>query len=290
MCCPRDNYHPAPSDKHLGHRQVSQAFANYILHSPILHRHSSRYQSSSPQQDTKPLDIYIAHVIHASKVPEIVPYTALYLLASISQSCQCRIPHIKAKSDYALSRPSKFSHLLSRVTTRPPIVSQIAGKSNWDDRHFFIGAFYLAILAYKPVFHEENHKELPFWKMISVSKIEEEEIGDISTAFKHCMSDELENTIRAMLWDKFVINVSEFDCPFAVARQRRLSESSDSESENELNAIGKKRKLSLKGSISSFWKLGEKASSGSTAVDSKPEGSVDCGPHSISDESWYSDW
>jgi hypothetical protein len=144
-----------------------------------------------------------------------------------------------------------------------------------------MGAFYLAILAFKPVFYRDHRKELPpYQNMISVCEISEEEIGEVSTAFKQCINSELQNTIHAMLWDKFVISVSEFDCPFALASQKRLVKAYEDGTETR-----QERRLSLKESIGSFWKSGEKTSS-SVLSDSKPQGSVDCGPNSVSDESW----
>jgi hypothetical protein len=118
--------------------------------------------------------------------------------------------------------------------------------------------------------------------MILVCGIEEEDIGDVSTAFKQCVSYELRTAIDSMLYDKFVINVSEFDCPFALARQRRLSKTED-ENENE-NEKGQKKRVGLKRSISSFWKPREKA----TPVESsEPEWSVNCGPNTGSADSYY---
>jgi hypothetical protein len=151
-------------------------------------------------------------------------------------------------------------------------------KSHWNERHIFIGAFYLAILAYRPVFYDEYHKELPYGNMILVCGLEEEDIGDVSTAFKQRVSYELRTAIDLMLYDKFVIIVSEFDCPFALARQRRLSKTED---ENEK---GQKKRVGLKRSISSFWKPREKA----TPVESsEPEWSVNCGPNTGSADSYY---
>ncbi|XP_006462199.1 hypothetical protein AGABI2DRAFT_179059 [Agaricus bisporus var. bisporus H97] len=274
MCCPNDGYRPERDDKYLGHRLVGQKFANYITRSPTLHRPSSRSPRSSPETGL-PLDLYIARTIHASRVPDIVAYTALYLLASISQVCQCKVPHDEDKSTYNHSTPSKLSHTLSRAVTRTPFSRAI--KPHWGERHFFMGAFFLALSAYKPVFEKEFNKELRCWRMVGASEVSQEEVVEVSEAFKQCMSKELETAVKSMMWDKFVINVSEFDCPHARARERRLSNVEEEEEEEDEKS--KKKRMGLKRSISSFWKPREKVI---------PVGdSCDCGPYKKSGVSGF---
>ncbi|EKM82405.1 hypothetical protein AGABI1DRAFT_104403 [Agaricus bisporus var. burnettii JB137-S8] len=238
---------PVRSEEYLSHQHVGHKVANYIARSPTLHRRSSRSPSSSPEPE-EPFDLYIARVVHASTVPDIVAYTALSLLTSISQAPQCKVPHDERKSKYGLSSPSKSSPTSSGAvarTTFPRII-----KPHWDERHFFMGAFYLAIMAYKPVFDEEHHKELSYQSMIGVSGIEEEEIEDVSNAFKQCMNHEHETAVNSMLRDEFVIHVSEVNGPYACGRQIRWPNVEDG-NENEKS---EKKRFGFKRSISSFWK------------------------------------
>jgi hypothetical protein len=123
----------------------------------------------------------------------------------------------------------------------------------WSDRHVFVGAFFFALATYKGILSDRNGEELPCWsKLPLLFGIPEGEIMKVTVDFRPYFTSELQMAIKSMMEDEHVRDIVEIDCPFVLARRQRLSKAEDAKEKSQ------KRKLSLKESIGSVWKLQRK--------------------------------
>ncbi|XP_006457876.1 hypothetical protein AGABI2DRAFT_176439 [Agaricus bisporus var. bisporus H97] len=243
------------NDKYMGYRAAAQKLANYITLSPTLPHRPTVYYPTTLGEPEVPLEVYIARIISACRVPDIVAHAALYLLSSIAQAGQPQVPHGENKWNYAVSSPTKFPRVLFRAVIGTPFSRAV--KSDWDEQHLFIGAFNLAMTAYKPIFEEQRLKKFYPRRISDFCGVPEVVIEDISATFKKCVSYELETVVDAMLRQDFVLDLSELDCPLVLARQRQSPKPKDGNGNG--NEKDQKKRMSLKRSIDSLWKSREKA-------------------------------
>lgn len=93
------------------------------------------------------------------------------------------------------------------------------------------------------------------WQVLpEIAGLSSEEIGKISRAFDKGISPDLRAKVDKMLQKRDFRKMTEVICPFMTDRRRRLSQAAEVAKDN-----GQKRRISLKRSVSSFWKSSGKA-------------------------------
>ncbi|KXN91803.1 hypothetical protein AN958_11953 [Leucoagaricus sp. SymC.cos] len=216
----------------MGHGPIAQAITKFITTTPSLKCRSATPTFTSSSTNVRlstvqeSLDLYAARIIHRCQVPQIVPYTALYLLISISRSCSCRRPSTSSSSSVdsfdepSVKIPSSFSHCLSQAFTRSPL-SRVR-KSHWTGHHLFLGTFLVALRAY---INTEEHEEIPDEGTLSdISGFPMDELEELGSTIFGCMGLEAKLTIETMIERSQFRDLSEIECAHAIMRRRQLAE------------------------------------------------------------------
>ncbi|KAF5351023.1 hypothetical protein D9756_008216 [Leucocoprinus leucothites] len=198
-------------DPYFGHQAISLAIANFINHTSILRARSSTTST--------PLDLKIAQIIDDCRVPNIVPYAALYLLAAISRTCTCgkrtassdELPY-DDDDDESPKSPSVLSHRLSQMTTRSPL-SRVR-KSHWSGYHLLIGTLLVSLRVYQPSFLPETLSE--------ISGIPPTELESLHAAALGCMDKDTELALGWMIKESEFRSLNDVECPVVVMRRKRL--------------------------------------------------------------------
>ncbi|KAF5350961.1 hypothetical protein D9756_008236 [Leucocoprinus leucothites] len=210
----------ASGDPYFGHQAISQAVSKYIKSNPALQRRRS--PSTGPL--SAPLDLYVARIIHETQVPNIVPYTALYLLASVSRTCRCGKKSSPTSefddSSYdencqGISKPpSTISHRLSRIMTRNPF-SQLR-RPRYTAHHFFIGSFLLVISQFQ--------KNFDMTMLSQISGVRVEDMIDLHAVFTTCMDRDTALALGWMIKESEFRSLNDVECPVVVMRRKRLAQ------------------------------------------------------------------
>ncbi|KAJ3564745.1 hypothetical protein NP233_g8095 [Leucocoprinus birnbaumii] len=201
-------------DPYFGHQVISLAISKFIKSTSTI---------PSPTSTTStPLDLRIAQIIHECQVPNIVPYSALYLLASISRTCTCG----KNVSDDELldayddledsrivRRPSFLSHRLSQMKTRSPL-SRVR-QSHWDGYLLFIGTLFVSLRVHRPTF--------ALGILAEITEIVPDELESLHAAIFVCMDEDLKLALGWMIKESEFRSLNDVECPVVVVRRKRAA-------------------------------------------------------------------
>jgi len=167
------------------------------------------------------IDLYIARVIHVCRVPAIVPYAVLYLLAAVSRTCNCgrrigperEIPY-KNTCDSSSKLPSMLSHYLSQFLANNPFKRLL--RPLWTAHHFFIGAL-LCVLR-------EYHKDYSPSALAKISGVDVDDLIYIHIAISFCVNTDTAIALAWMIKESEFRSLSDVECPVVVSYRKRLAE------------------------------------------------------------------
>ncbi|KAF9450191.1 hypothetical protein P691DRAFT_810950 [Macrolepiota fuliginosa MF-IS2] len=191
-------------------------------------------KGDAPPSRSKPLDIYMAEVVHKCQVPNIVPYATLYILASISRSCACP-PHI---SDSPISgvvsvdlsptphATSALAHTISEAFTKSPFCK--VRKSHWSGRHVFMGPFLVALRVFErfngSVLEKDGIPDFDWSELAAISRFSKAELDDLEKVVYDAMDEQTREDMTKMIRDNVFLSLKDIQCIHTVMRRQKLSE------------------------------------------------------------------
>lgn len=192
---------------------MARAINKYITSTTSLGNHSLESVSSA-SGTWETLESYISRIILACQVPNIVAYTSLYLLMTISRSCSC-----KCTDDFLESpkpKPPPLSHQISQALSRSAI-SRVQ-KSHWVGHHFFMGPFLLVLRSYERISGRDviSHELLSF-----VSGLSANDLKDLESSIDRAMGTSTKLTIQEMIKQRDFRSLRETECPYITTRRMR---------------------------------------------------------------------
>jgi len=198
--------------------QMARAINKYITSTTSLGNRSTALDSVSSASGTwETLESYISRIILACQVPNIVAYTSLYLLMTISRSCSCKC--IEVPDDFIespKSRPLPLSHQISQAFSRSAI-SRVQ-KSHWAEHHFFMGSFLLVLRSYERI----SGRDVIGYELLSfVSGLSVNDLKDLEFSIDRAMRTNTKSIIQDMIRQKSFRSLLETECPYITARRMR---------------------------------------------------------------------
>jgi hypothetical protein len=168
-------------------------------------------------------DRYVVRVIEECRVPNVVPYAALYLLAASARSCHCAPPASGDLSsfedeDESAKHPSAFSHRLSKTFHRSPFTR--VRKSHWVGHHLFVGAFLVALRMYWGRINAQA--------MSDITGFSWDEIEELETAMSNCMAEGTMAAMEGMILKGSFRSLKDVECPHVSMCRIRAQQEEDS--------------------------------------------------------------
>jgi len=197
---------------------MARAINKYITSTTSLGNHSTSLESVSSASGTwESLESYISRIILACQVPNIVAYTSLYLLMTISRSCSCKCTEVS--DDFIESpkpKPPPLSHQISQAFSRSAI-SRVQ-RPHWVGHHFFMGPFLLVLRSYERISGRDiiSHELLSF-----VSGLSANDLKDLESSIDRAMGTNTKLTIQEMLKQRDFRSLRETECPYITIRRMR---------------------------------------------------------------------